>query len=149
MGLDISHDCWHGAYSAFMRWREKITEIAGLPPLNLMEGFYASDHYMNPIYWAKQSNCAKGSFDDMERQLPIKWACLKPDILYELLYHSDCDGELSVEICKKLYPRLEEILKLMPSGDGGGHIGNWKDKTQQFIDGLKEAVSRNEIVTFR
>ena len=24
MGLDCSHGCWHGAYSAFMRWRAKL-----------------------------------------------------------------------------------------------------------------------------
>lgn len=23
MGLDTSHDCWHGAYSAFTRWRQQ------------------------------------------------------------------------------------------------------------------------------
>ncbi len=29
MGLDTSHDCWHGAYSAFGRWRRAIAEAAG------------------------------------------------------------------------------------------------------------------------
>jgi len=49
MGLDISHGCWHGAYSAFMRWREKISQVAGLPPLALMEGFYEplDNHTLN------------------------------------------------------------------------------------------------------
>ena len=28
MGLDTSHDCWNGAYSAFHRWRIKITPAA-------------------------------------------------------------------------------------------------------------------------
>src|SRR5437016_2133419 len=40
MGLDTTHDCWHGAYSAFMRWRTKLAEVAGLPPLMLIESFY-------------------------------------------------------------------------------------------------------------
>lgn len=39
MGLDTSHNCWHGAYSAFMRWRQEIAKAAGIP-LMLMEGFY-------------------------------------------------------------------------------------------------------------
>lgn len=38
MGLDCSHNAWHGAYSAFMRWRIKLAEVAGLPPLEFMEG---------------------------------------------------------------------------------------------------------------
>jgi hypothetical protein len=27
MGLDTTHDAWHGAYSAFMRWREKVGPV--------------------------------------------------------------------------------------------------------------------------
>jgi hypothetical protein len=42
MGLDTTHNCWHGAYSAFMRWRQEIAKAAGLPPLDLMEGFFTS-----------------------------------------------------------------------------------------------------------
>ena len=45
MGLDTSHNAWHGAYSAFMTWRKKIAHLAGFPPLELMEGFYyENDH---------------------------------------------------------------------------------------------------------
>lgn len=28
MGLDTSHDCWRGAYSAFNRWRRALAEAA-------------------------------------------------------------------------------------------------------------------------
>lgn len=87
MGLDTTHGCWHGAYSAFMRWREKLAEVAGLPPLMLMEGFYLAD-------------------------------------------------------------RLAELLPKLPEGDGGGHIGHWREKTQTFIDGLRLAASRGEDVEF-
>ncbi len=34
MGLDTSHDCWHGSYSSFSRFREKICEAAGLGKLD-------------------------------------------------------------------------------------------------------------------
>ena len=27
MGLDTTHGCWHGTYSAFNRWRNKIAEM--------------------------------------------------------------------------------------------------------------------------
>jgi hypothetical protein len=29
VGLDTTHDAWHGAYSAFSRWRELIAVAAG------------------------------------------------------------------------------------------------------------------------
>jgi len=29
MGLDTSHECWHGAYSAFTRWRHELATVAG------------------------------------------------------------------------------------------------------------------------
>lgn len=33
MGLDVTHDCWHGSYGTFMEWRRALTNAAGLPPL--------------------------------------------------------------------------------------------------------------------
>ena len=50
MGLDVSHGCWRGAYSAFMRWRCHIADALDMPPLMLMEGFYHKEdpyHVMN------------------------------------------------------------------------------------------------------
>jgi hypothetical protein len=146
MGLDCSHGCWHGAYSAFMRWREKLAEVAGLPPLLLMEGFFRKGEYTDPIKeYAKMFPNLGESFYNT---LPISWECLKPDILYELLYHSDCDGELNWEICEDLANRLTELLPLLPVGEGGGHIGNWRDTTSKFIDGLRLAYSKKENVGF-
>ncbi len=31
MGLDVSHDCWCGSYTAFNRWRAAMAELAELP----------------------------------------------------------------------------------------------------------------------
>lgn len=50
MGLDTSHDCWHGAYSAFNRWREAVAKAAGIP-LQLMEGFWG---YGTVDEWRKE-----------------------------------------------------------------------------------------------
>jgi hypothetical protein len=36
----------------------------------------------------------------------------------------------------------------MPRGDSGGHIGDYRDKTQQFIDGLRRAAAANEPLGF-
>lgn len=40
MGLHVSHGAWIGSYGAFMAWRKRVAQVAELPPLELMEGFY-------------------------------------------------------------------------------------------------------------
>ena len=153
MGLDTTHGCWHGAYSAFMAWREKLAEVAGLPPLQLMEGFYYPDETgtlqtVRRLLKAGALDWLGESIERLEQSLPIRWDRLKPDVLHELLSHSDCDGELAPELCGLLADRLEELLPLLPDEDSGGHIGNWRVKTQTFIDGLRDAAAANEPVGF-
>ena len=149
MGLDTSHDCWHGAYSAFMRWRSELAHAAGLPPLALMEGFYEADQAIgNPIYWAKKGLQVEGAFQDIEKGLPIKWDCLRPSPLHSLLHHSDCEGEIPWKSCGKIADALEELLPKMPQGEGGGHVGNWRDTTSKFIAGLRKAFKAKEPVSF-
>lgn len=119
MGLDTTHDCWHGAYSAFSRWRQKIAEVAGLGTLDDYIG-YGGDK---------------------------RWPVDSPLVI--LLNHSDCDGEIQWEDCGPLAEALERLLpSLSNAGDGGGHIGSYEEKTKQFISGLKLAASRKENVEF-
>lgn len=89
MGLDTTHDCWHGSYSSFGRWRVALTQAAGLPSLNEMAGF------------------SKGS-------APLSWEPYRSDPLVLLLDHSDCDGELAAEDCGRIADRLDELLPSMP-----------------------------------
>ncbi len=79
MGLDTTHDCWHGAYSAFGRWRQEIAGAAGYGELGAYYGYGG------------------------QRDWP------EGDALVELLDHSDCDGELPVSVLLPLAARLEEI----------------------------------------
>jgi len=152
MGLDISHEAWHGAYSAFMTWRTKIAEIAGLPPLQLMEGFYdplpPNERQLPTLYPGITTNGYSHSLKSLDERLPIKWECLKPSPLHELLYHSDCDGEIEWANCAAIADELEKLISLLPDESAGGHIGNWKEKTQIFIDGLKLAYSQQENLNF-
>jgi hypothetical protein len=149
MGLDTSHDAWHGAYSAFMRWREKLAEVAGLPPLKMMEGFWeAGVAPYDPATMIFHDPGGKDSVQKFLSGLPIRWECLKPDPLYTLLCHSDCDGEIAAADCGPIADSLERLLPLLSDGDGGGHIGNWRDKTQQFVDGLRRASAANEPLDF-
>lgn len=156
MGLDTTHGCWHGAYSAFSRWRMKLAEVAGVP-LPLMEGYYRGvpaealewlapraggprcGHYLGPML--------HGHLEEMLPFLPLSWDALKPDVLHELLNHSDTDGEIPADVCGPLADRLAELLPLL-DGDGGGHIGSYREKTEIFIAGLRAAAAAGEPVEF-
>ena len=61
---------------------------------------------------------------------------------------SDCDGEIAPEDCAKIAERLQSLIKLLPKGDSGGHIGDYRDKTQKFIDGCRLAPKNNEPLEF-
>lgn len=155
MGLDCSHNAWHGAYSAFMDWRMKIAEVAGLPPLDLMEGFYSGLNNFGRGHGFPTLHCGHQHQGETRQQikhidmgLPIKWECLKPSPLHELLYHSDCDGEIPSENCAAIADALEELIPLLPDTDSFGHIEYWKNKTQQFVDGLRDAAKSGEALRF-
>lgn len=151
MGLDTSHDCWHGPYSTFMRWRRKIAKLAGIP-LDLMEGFYYEDNvggtvFLNELERLGEDSAVVRYALRVRAELPLKWSIFQPDVLHILLHHSDCDGIIESQYCEPLADRLEQLLPLLPAEDGGGHIG-WRDKTQAFIDGLRLAARKGEDVDF-
>jgi hypothetical protein len=133
-----------------MQWRTKLAEIAGLPPLDLMEGFWqAGSHYDPRTYiGAANDSLLKSRLDSLFVSLPIRWDALKPDPLYKLLYHSDCDGEIAAKDCLAIAKRLEQLIPLLPDDDAGGHIGVWKDKTKQFAKGLRRAHRAKEALIF-
>lgn len=39
MGLDTTHDCWHGSYTSFMLWRTELAEAAGWGNIRRYEGY--------------------------------------------------------------------------------------------------------------
>lgn len=158
MGLVTTHNCWRGAYSAFHNWRCKLAEVAGYPPLGLMEGFYDEDHDVGLSLRLRADALRRSGldgefndywFDRFRAQFPIRWDKFRPDPLIGLLRHSDFDGAIPAADCAPLADRLAELIPLLPEGDAPGHIRNWRDKTQQFVDGLRLAASRGEDVEFR
>ena len=112
MGLDCSHDAFHGAYSAFNRLRQEVCRAAG--------GEYNIES--NPG-------------------------------LFEFLNHSDCDGEISPEMCKLVADELEELMpkfkeSLPPSG---GHIAlqeGYVNVLRKFIEGCRAAYAAGEPLIF-
>jgi hypothetical protein len=73
--------------------------------------------------------------------------------MYEFLTHSDCDGEISPEMCLKVADDLERILPKIQSlpDQGGGHIarrGGFAEVTKKFIAGCREAAANNEPLRF-
>lgn len=158
MGLDTTHDCWHGSYGSFSIFREKLAEAAGIP-LDLMEGFY-SEPYSESMEWLAPREggplCGdvRGTLIHawIERHVtkwaPIAWESLKSDVLHVLLDHSDYDGDIPAEQCAPLADRLEELLPNVGDGAGNWPVGIWRERTQTFIDGLRLAASRGEAVEF-
>ncbi len=132
MGLDTTHDCWHGAYSAFNRWRNTVAELAGYQLKN--DGIYD----FPDIDWTALK----------EGNLLGDWDELPEDPMVVLIAHSDCEGELPVPVLLPLVDRLEKLVPQLPEGDGGGHIWDWRGVTQRFVDGLRKAASLSEPVEF-
>jgi hypothetical protein len=151
MGLDTSHDCWSGPYSAFMRWRHNIAKVAGFPPIDIMEGFYKPEILpLSGIY--KEDSLIR---EYLQRgELPLKWENQLGDTrLIPLLTHSDCDGEISPEDCKIILAGLEELLPKLSNENSksdnprADYDGTY-NATVRFISGLKDAISKNEPVIF-
>lgn len=131
MGLDISHGAFSGAYSAFNRFRQVVAELKGMrwPP--------HKDSALDPgrFYW------------------PEEFVPSYHPGLMEFFTHSDCDGEISPEICLKLADELEQLLpEIEQYGFGAGHIryaGGYAAVTKKFIAGCRDAAKNNECLEFR
>ena len=141
MGLDTSHDCFHGAYSSFARWRHMIAEVAGYVIWKVEMDFGLQDTIM--LDWGHTS----------ELNFMGEWEKSPDDPLLVLFCHSDCEGVIAPEEGKLLADALENLLPNINAleDQGGGHIlkrGGYSEVTQKFIAGLREAASKNEDVEF-
>ena len=104
MGIDFSHCDAYWAYSGFHRFRVRLAKEVGID-LNEMRGFGGAQ---------------------------LKWANPKDDPIIHLLDHSDCDGHLSPGRCKKIAPRLREL------------VAKWDDEDYDKIQALKLATGMEE-----
>jgi hypothetical protein len=137
MGLDTSHDAFHGAYSAFNRLRQEVASAIG--------GSYPP-HYLR-AYDGKIAEGKNGSLIvdytlDPERfYTPDEVTQESHPGLWEFLTHSDCDGAIAPDMCAKVADDLEPLLDKMPEG-GAGHIGargGFREVLRKFIAGCRAA----------
>lgn len=138
MGLDTSHGCWHGAYSAFARWRNKLAEVAGyeIAEVKFRDSMFTHE-------------CALVDYGHISSDETMgDWAQTPADPLLVLIAHSDCDGWIRARDAGPLADRIAELLPLLPDEAGVGHIRHWRDTTQRFIDGLRAAAEAGEDVVF-
>ncbi len=149
MGLNCSHDAFHGAYGKFHRWRRTLADLADYPLLDIMAGFYTQDteDHCRVLLDADAHftpNIVKDLFyNDF---LPISWDNFKDDPLIELLRHSDCAGDISPESCEKIADRIEyvtsNIVKNVVIDEQFITI------TETFVKGLRAAHEANEPLIF-
>lgn len=130
MGLDTSHDCWHGAYSAFMRFRLDILKTLGFG-----DGSRETSIYVNWQAPEKQELWTR-----LEKEHPG---------IFVLINHSDCDGVIEVKDQLLLATELEAVAAKMPDEPGVGHLTHGsKAAALRFAKGLREANAAGEDVEF-
>lgn len=149
MGLDCSHDAFHGAYSAFNSLRQIVTAAAGgsFPPHWKMDenmqlirdsnGYCIPNPDIQDGYWVVDASYTKDKYPG----------------LYEFLEHSDCDGEIPPEMCTKVADELEALIPKVVALNWpcGGHIeyqGGWEAVLRKFIAGCRWAAERYEPLEF-
>lgn len=129
MGLDVSHDAWHGAYSAFHRWRTALAEATGGGMTD------------NPLSGTQHYTYMTEAFDTPEQEAGFR----------EIMGHSDSDGEISPEMCAHVADALEHLLPRINEAHGGGHIaraGGVRAATQRFAEACRAAHAANEPLEF-
>lgn len=169
MGLDTSHDCWHGPYSMFNRWRTWLASQIGVA-LQLQQGFGASfcrdeDFSKDDIEWLK-NNGKYGIAAIVENLAMLKrpkqlgylwWEDPQHEPLTILLWHSDCDGRIRWWECKPLAIRLTQIYRQTVGRDVLGHGGtdcrrgcydSMRSATIRFAAGCLRAYKAREDVIF-
>ena len=134
MGLDTSHGCWSGPYSAFNRWREFISycemkargERGDEAAKIISHGGHTNEAYTKAL--------TDGHYDD--QSVPIN----------VLLAHPDCEGDIPAEMCGPIADALAaHAERFMPPR---ALYDEKRPATERFIAGLREAAAAGEAVEF-
>lgn len=154
MGLGFSHGHASWSYGGFASFRTKLAREIGIN-LHQMEG-YASDKAFTCA--AIALNQVKGDaktvaerqgvntyftkyIDELVAPKPMKWDKIK-DPIKDLLFHSDCEGNLTVTQCIDIAPRLRDLVADWPEEDFD------KGRALDLADAMTEAAEAGEPLEF-
>ena len=149
MGLDISLDTWHGAYSLFGRWRAYLASLAGYHVIQswktngerCLHCGLTNDDFTHPhicIDWTMITDA----------ELMGDWAETPDDPLLVLIAHADTDGQIAVRDAGPLADRLEQVLPRINDASSFVIHSQIRARTEQFIKGLRQAVTLNRPLVF-
>lgn len=143
MGLDTTHGAWHGPYGSFSRWRREVAVAAGIiqadESLYPLRGYDSDTLKDSPIDW---------TLWDAQTDYMGKWKQDPDDVIWVLLAHSDCEGHIKERFLLPLADRLEALVPAVDHNEFGGYSGYARNRTQQFVDGLRLAASEGKRVKF-
>lgn len=130
MGLDTTHDCWHGSYGSFAAWRNRLAIASGWSTTT-EERRPGVESYVTPNREQYHDRNYQGWWDEPPA-----------DPLTVLFVHSDCDGWIFHE---HIGPLADALDKIDLTGEE-----EWVDQRRGlFVAGLRRAESEGEIVEFR
>ena len=142
MGLDFSHGGAHWSYSGFMAFRKRLAREIGVD-LECMAGFAPDEMVMSlsPEQWTLLD------LGHRPKQFNVSWATVN-DPIVPLLKHSDCDGNLSVEECRTIAPRLRELVRGW-SDTPSPHEAYDKMQALLLADGMEQCAREGRALEFR
>ena len=120
MGLDTTHDAFHGGYLTFNKFRMWVAKAMGgsFPP--------HGDKDLDPMRWY----WGNGYGDESHPGLRV------------FLNHSDCDGEFTPEECTAVADELEALLPKIEDI-------RYRDIAKRFISGCRTAALAGEVLVFQ
>lgn len=150
MGLDTSHDAFHGGYGGFNILRHAIAAATqaelGLP-MNWPQSIGLPDGYFDEgIPDDVRDRLGMGTFTEDE---------MPPEPVLVLLLHEDCDGIIPTFACGPLADQLERLVYRIDAETAKfapawviPEPRNTTAMTREFIAGLRRAVAAGEDLVF-
>jgi hypothetical protein len=153
MGLDTSHDAWHGSYSGFALWRNDIGRIIGW---DIDESRPGTTSYVIPEGRVPEQDPLPDETRTEDGETYVihwstaydnkvwlgHWDTDPADVIDVLMLHSDCEGIIPVRFLEPLAHRLMDIMEEQEPE-------SWERRaTGQFIVGLIDAHAQQQDVEF-
>lgn len=123
MGLDTTHNAWHGPYSSFNDFRRSIIKAYNDTDLFEYEGY--------------ESRCKK----DLDKPSPsTPLTNIEDRGLFLLSDHSDCEGDIKWADCGLLANSIVKLFTKLPAYQ--------LDNARQFVKGLRLANRKKQDLIF-